>query len=206
LISPPEIYNDRRNTTIKEHVKDRAQQLNDSYSQWVVEFVGYTYRVHLFNSRELQSHNLPAALDALDKPIGLPPSLLKRAEEVRLENGPERVEKSLEDIEMLAQRAMAVLTEVCAKAPLQLTMVPHPFPQALDILDQEASEDEQLRRTTPTQRLPSHQANEKLTSNAERYRNILHQAAESDAVIRQRWDEWEDCIIQLTWDEVRGST
>lgn len=64
--------------------------------------------------RELQSVNLPAALDALDKPIGLPPSLLKKAEEVRSENGPERVEKSLEDVETLARRAMSILTEVCA--------------------------------------------------------------------------------------------
>jgi programmed cell death 6-interacting protein len=53
-------------------------------------------------------------LDALDKPIGLPPSLLKKAEEIRLENGPERVEKSLEDVQMLASRAMAILTEVRA--------------------------------------------------------------------------------------------
>ncbi|KAH9058360.1 pH-response regulator [Lactarius vividus] len=162
-----EIYNDRRNTAIKEYIKDRAQQLNDGYT------------------RELQSQNLPAALDALDKPIGLPPSLLKKAEEVRSENGPERVEKSLEDIEILAQRAMGVLTET------------------LDLLDQEASEDEQLRRSQPTQRLPSHQANEKLISKAERYRKILNEAAESDAVVRQRWDEWEKCIVQLTWDETR---
>jgi len=60
----------------------------------------------------LQFHNLPATLDALDKPIGLPPSLLKKAEEIRLENGPERVEKSLEDVQMLASCAMAILTEV----------------------------------------------------------------------------------------------
>jgi len=54
--------------------------------------------------------------------------------------------------------------------------------------------------------MPSHQANEQLTSKAERYRNILDKAAESDAVIKQRWDEWEKCIAQLTWDEVRSST
>ena len=62
----------------------------------------------------MRFHNLPAALDALDKPIGLPPSLLKKAEEIRLENGSERVEKSLEDVQMLANRAMAILTEVRA--------------------------------------------------------------------------------------------
>ena len=74
--------------------------------------------------------------------------------------------------------------------------------QTLDLLDQEASEDEHLRRSQPTQRLPSHQANEKIISKAERYRKILNEAAESDAVVRQRWDEWEKCIVQLTWDEV----
>jgi programmed cell death 6-interacting protein len=65
-------------------------------------------------SRELQVLKLPAALDALDKPIGLPPSLLQKAEEVRLENGPERAEKLLEDVQTLARRARAILTEVGA--------------------------------------------------------------------------------------------
>ncbi len=83
-------------------------------------------------------------------------------------------------------------------------MIPHTVFQTLDLLDQEASEDEQLRRSQPTLRLPSHQANEKLISKAERYRNILNEAAESDAVVGQRWEEWEKCIVQLTWDEVRG--
>lgn len=153
----------------------------------------------------MQFHNLPAVLDALDKPIGLPPSLLKKAEEIRLENGPERVEKLLEDVQMLARRAMAILTEVRARRRLDSSFL-HSFSQSLDILDQEASEDERFRRSTPTERPPSHQANEQLTSKAERYRNILDQAAESDAVIKQRWDEWEKCIAQLTWDEVCGST
>lgn len=63
-------------------------------------------------SRELQILRLPAVLDALDKPIGLPPSLLKKAEEVRLENGPERAEKLLEDVQTLSRHAQAILTEV----------------------------------------------------------------------------------------------
>jgi programmed cell death 6-interacting protein len=155
-------------------------------------------------SRQLQVLKLPASLDALDKPIGLPPSLLNKAEEVRLENGPERAEKLLEDVQTLARRAQAILTEVRAQRRPDWSC-PHTFSQSLDILDQEASEDEQVRRSTPNQRLPSHQANEQLTSKAERHRNILIQAAESDAVIRQRWEEWEKCIVQLTWDEVCSS-
>lgn len=28
------------------------------------------------------------------------------------------------------------------------------------------------------------------------------QAAESDEHVRLKWDEWEESIIELTWDEV----
>jgi programmed cell death 6-interacting protein len=60
----------------------------------------------------LRSLNLPSSLEALERPIGLPPSFLKKAEEVRSEQGPERIETYLEHVELLARRAMAVLDEV----------------------------------------------------------------------------------------------
>lgn len=77
--------------------------------------VWWRIRVSFNCSRQLQVLKLPASLDALDKPIGLPPSLLNKAEEVRLENGPERAEKLLEDVQTLARRAQAILTEVHAQ-------------------------------------------------------------------------------------------
>ena len=54
---------------------------------------------------------LPASLEALDRPIGLPPSLLRKAEEVRLENGPERIEQALDNLDNLAQRNRAALDQ-----------------------------------------------------------------------------------------------
>lgn len=127
--------------------------------------------------------NLPASLEALERPIGLPPSLLKKAEEVRLENGPDKIEASLEDVEMLANRDNSILEE------------------ALDVLDTEASEDEATRKEYPISRPPSHEANAELTNKAQRYRQILSQAKDSDEVVRQKWYEWEDHIRQLTEDE-----
>ena len=62
--------------------------------------------------RTLRSLNLPASLDALDRPIGLPPSLLKKAEEVQQENGPDKIEKSIEDVKRMAALARKVLEEV----------------------------------------------------------------------------------------------
>lgn len=62
--------------------------------------------------RTLQSLNLPAALEALEKPIGLPPSLLSKAQEVRIEDGPGRISIMIEDVETLAHRDMDILNEV----------------------------------------------------------------------------------------------
>lgn len=72
----------------------------------------------------------------------------------------------------------------------------------MDILDSEASEDEAARREVPLNRLPSYEANVELIDKERRYRSILVEAAASDETIRQKWDEWEDSISQLTWDEV----
>ena len=62
--------------------------------------------------RTLQRLNLPASLDALDRPIGLPPSLLKKAEEVRLEDGLVRIDASLENLEILSGQIRDILDEV----------------------------------------------------------------------------------------------
>lgn len=74
----------------------------------------------------------------------------------------------------------------------------------MDILDNEASEDEAARRDALIDRLPSHEANVELIVKEKRYRNILAQAAISDETVRQKWDDWEQNIVELTWSEVRG--
>ncbi|KAF9237666.1 BRO1-like domain-containing protein [Melanogaster broomeanus] len=159
------IYNDNKQSLVRERITDVAQELEDEAD------------------RTLRSLNLPSALEALERPIGLPPSLLKKAEEVRLEQGPERIEAYLEDVERLAQRAMAVLDE------------------AMDVLDSEASEDEATRKDIPMTRPPSHEANQDLIQKQARYRTILVEAAQSDETVRRKWEEWESVILQLTMDE-----
>ena len=64
------------------------------------------------HNRTLRSLNLPSSLEALERPIGLPPSILKKAEEVRSEEGSERIETYLENVELLARRTMEILDEV----------------------------------------------------------------------------------------------
>ncbi|KAJ7593046.1 BRO1-like domain-containing protein [Mycena floridula] len=160
------IYNDRKNNLLEGKIIQEAKQqkaLADS---------------------TLQHLNLPSSLEALERPMGLPPSLLKKAEEVRLENGPSKIEHALEDLQRLARQDLDILNE------------------AMDILDGEASEDETIRRdNTRLDRLPSHEANVEFIEKERRYRSILDQARASDDTIRQKWDEWERNITELTWDE-----
>jgi programmed cell death 6-interacting protein len=72
----------------------------------------------------------------------------------------------------------------------------------MDILDNEASEDEAARKAKRINRPPSHEANLDLVEKERKYRAILDQAAESDELVRNKWDEWEASIVELTWDEV----
>ncbi|KAF9820903.1 hypothetical protein IEO21_01130 [Rhodonia placenta] len=162
-----DIYNDRRQNFIKDEVTERAQHLNDA--------------AHGL----LQSLHLPASLEALERPIGLPPSLLRKAEEVRREDGPSRIEISIDNVRKLARSDSELLDK------------------AMDILDQEAEEDETFRVEHSADRTPSQDTNTELIAKAQRYRNILEQASESDDLVRQKWDEWEKNIIELTWDEAQ---
>lgn len=71
--------------------------------------------------RTLEALNLPAALEALERPMGLPPSLLQKAEEVRAEDGPARIEASIENVQKLAQQDMDMLNEVRRRPQLSGT-------------------------------------------------------------------------------------
>ena len=60
--------------------------------------------------------NLPAALDALEKPISLPPSLLAKARETRAHDMPSRIDQALEVIDELSSQNSSTLDEVIRQA------------------------------------------------------------------------------------------
>ncbi|KAJ7284953.1 BRO1-like domain-containing protein [Mycena rebaudengoi] len=159
------IYNDRKQNLVKEKIADAAQRLKDEADE------------------KLRSLNLPSALEALERSAGLPSSLLHKAEQVRLEDGPAKIEASIADVQRLAQQDTNILDE------------------AMDILDNEATEDEAIQKDPSFNRPPSHEANSDLIEKERRYRDILLRAAASDETVRQKWDEWEGNIVQLTADE-----
>lgn len=80
--------------------------------------------------------------------------------------------------------------------------------QAMDLLDQEASEDEGMRQNAarsgrPWTRPASYEVNVELTRKERRYRGMLDQASQADDSVREKWDEWEEAVSRLAWEEVR---
>ncbi|EJT53233.1 hypothetical protein A1Q1_07157 [Trichosporon asahii var. asahii CBS 2479] len=107
----------------------------------------------------LQSLNLPGSLQALERPVGLPPSLLKKAEEVDAAGGADKIRSLLMDVNRLSKSNAKILSE-------------------------EAHETEQLVERQPhvaETRPPSHVANASLIQMAGQYDGTLKQAAQSDA-------------------------
>ncbi|ORY32117.1 BRO1-like domain-domain-containing protein [Naematelia encephala] len=134
----------------------------------------------------LQSLNLPGSIQALERPVGLPPSLLQKAEDVDSRGGVDRIRGLLVEVERLSRSNARTLSE------------------AMDILDQEATEDENLLARQPhlaQTRQPSHIANQHLIQMAGQYDATIKQASSSDGTVRAKWEEWQPLIEVLAGGE-----
>lgn len=160
------VYEDRKANFIKDEILARVEELDAEANQ------------------TLHALGLPASLEALEKPIGLPPSLLKKAEEVRNDHGPEKIDSIFEDKQRLLQRNRDALAA------------------AMDILDQEIEEDEAFQEQHPEiERRPSNEANQHLVNKYHMLQGKLNVGINNDDLLRGKWDEWAQFIEQLTWPE-----
>ncbi len=66
--------------------------------------------LHRFST--LQSLNLPGSIQALERAIGLPPSLLRKAEEVDSAGGVDRIRELLAEVDRLSSVNARTLSEV----------------------------------------------------------------------------------------------
>jgi hypothetical protein len=71
------------------------------------------YRLCKLIRSALQSLNLPGSIQALERPAGLPPSLLKKAEEVESEGGVQRIQSLLTEVQRLSKSNSKLLSDVC---------------------------------------------------------------------------------------------
>ncbi|KAJ1849201.1 pH-response regulator protein palA/rim20, partial [Coemansia sp. RSA 2708] len=129
----------------------------------------------------LNSLNLPHALEAIQKPIGLPPNILIGADEIRSEGGYIGIKRLLDTA--LASNAHA--TELLATAEKALS--------------DEAREDTQVRQSTTkdVERLESADLTNKFRAEIAKYRDVLQRARESDATIKAQVDTWSKFFALL---------
>ncbi|KZF25792.1 putative signal transduction protein [Xylona heveae TC161] len=131
----------------------------------------------------LQSHNLPGSLQALERPLGLPPGLVAHAEEVRQQNGFARLQRSVQDTTTLKENDKGV------------------FAEGVELLKIEAAEDEKARLKHGTARWtrePSKIAAAKLYAQIDEIDGYLKSANSSDELVKNKLREWEDILRLLS--------
>ncbi len=154
---------------------DRRDRVIDSV---VSELEILTARIHSL----LQSLNLPGSLQALEKPLGLPPSLLSHAEEIRQQNGLQRLHRSMDDVAKLKTSDRAI------------------YQEGVSWLKSEASEDEQARKRFGTDRWKrpaSQEIASTLYSQMIEQDKYLNAAEASDGTVKDKLNENEFLIRLL---------
>jgi len=159
------IYEDRKNKLVNVSIID--------------ELEGLTNKVRDL----LQSLNLPGSLQALEKPLGLPPSLTSHAEEIRQQDGLHRLRRTMHETNKLKASDTAA------------------YQEGVELLKSEAAEDDRAKLKHGTDRWnrqPSQQAAEKLYAQVTEIDGYLKSAASSDELVKGKLKECEKVLGVLS--------
>ncbi|KAH3074367.1 hypothetical protein KXW78_005350 [Aspergillus fumigatus] len=159
------IYSDRRDRLVNERVIGELETMTDKLRDL------------------LSSLNLPGSLQALEKPLGLPPTLVAHAEEMRQQDGLHRLRRSLEDIAKVKANDKAVYNE------------------GVELLAAEKAEDEASRRKYGTDRWTrqtSEAAAPKLYTTSSEISGYFTSAQSSDNLVEQKLRDSEAVFRVLT--------
>lgn len=161
------IYEERRDRMVNQNI--------------IQELENMTEKVHTI----LASLGLPGSLQALEKPLGLPPSLVQHAEEIRQADALNRIQKSFADIDKLRLADMAV------------------FEEGKTALAVELEEDQQLRMKYGTDRWsrPDGQTEEqgaKIWRHVGEIESYFESSLSSDGVVREKFAANEDLLRILS--------
>lgn len=163
-------------TSIYEERRDRMVNQNI-----IQELEALTEKVHDL----LTSLGLPGSLQALEKPLGLPPSLVQHAEEIRQADAINRVHKSFADIDKLRSADIAI------------------FDEGKNALASEEEEDQRMRMRFGTDRWSRPDARHdpqgaKLWQHASEIEGYFASSISSDNVVRDKFDGIQDLLAILS--------
>ncbi|TIB74657.1 BRO1-domain-containing protein [Wallemia mellicola] len=137
------------------------------------------YRVREFEQRcaqldklqaeALHALGLPGSLQAVDRTSEIPPSLLKKIEELQNDGGLEMLEKLSDEVQLLAFSNENVIDET------------------IDILNQEQDEDEEVRTQQPQLVVPpSSTVNAPFLQEVRQLQQTLEAASRSDGIVQEK--------------------
>lgn len=155
-----------------------ADRRDRQVSQIIEDLEAMTTKVHDL----LKSLNLPGSLQALEKPLGLPPGLVSHAEEIRQQDGINRLHRSIEETAKLKDTDRAI------------------YQDGVNLLQSEAAEDDGARRKYGTDRwsrATPQEAVPKLYAQIGEIEGYLKQAAGSDETVQKKLRESEKLIRLL---------
>ncbi|KAM0744259.1 hypothetical protein ACQRIT_001573 [Beauveria bassiana] len=133
----------------------------------------------------LATLGLPGSIQALEKPLGLPPSLVQHAEEIRQADAVNRIHKAFIDIDKLRAADMAI------------------FEEGVTALATEYDEDQQLRVKYGTDRWarPDSKTDPqgaKLWNHVTEIQSYFESSSSSDGVVREKYADNEELLRILS--------
>ena len=158
------IYADRKDRLVNTQIVDELEALNNRLKDL------------------LSSLNLPGSLQALEKPLGLPASILAHAEEIRHQQGLHRLRRSMREVDTIKENDLATYNEGVA------------------LLEAEAAEDSQARARHGTERWTrpvGELTAQKLYKQVVEIDGYLKSANGSDELVRRKLKEAETVIRVL---------
>lgn len=156
----------------------RDRMINQTILQ---ELENMTEQVHNL----LATLGLPGSIQAIEKPLGLPPSLVQHAEEIRQADAVNRIHKTFIDIDKLRAADLAI------------------FEEGVTALGAEFDEDQQLRAKYGTDRWsrPDGKADPhgaKLWNHVTEIESYFESSSSSDGVVREKYAANEELLRILS--------
>ncbi|KAI1175138.1 BRO1-like domain-containing protein [Nemania sp. FL0916] len=161
------IYEERRDRMVNQNIITELETLNE--------------RVHEI----LSSLNLPGSIQAFEKPLGLPGTLVQHAEEIRQADARNRLQRSFADIDKLRAADVAV------------------FEEGSELLQAEEEEDNRLRMKFGTDRWTRPESRNEPSQGAKLWTQVAEaegwfaNSASSDGVVREKFQNVESTLAIL---------
>ncbi|KAF3012026.1 pH-response regulator protein palA/rim20 [Neopestalotiopsis sp. 37M] len=161
------IYEERRDRLVNQKVIAELETLNE--------------RIHEI----LSELNLPGSIQAFEKPLGLPGTLVQHAEEIRQADALSRLQRSFMDIDKLRTSDLSI------------------FEEGKELLEAEEEEDNHLRRRYGTERWNRHESRSEPIQGAKLWNQVkdagtwFETSASSDAVVREKFYAAEPLLAVL---------